>query len=84
MSKVEEATERLKTLTKRPANEEFLNLYGLYKQATAGDNKTSKPGMFDMKGQFKWKDWKDKSDLTQDAVADAYVALVDELLGKYK
>lgn len=84
MSKVEEAAERLKTLTERPANEEFLNLYGLFKQATVGDNKTSKPGMFDMKGQFKWKAWKDKSGISQEAAADAYVALVDELLGKYK
>jgi diazepam-binding inhibitor (GABA receptor modulating acyl-CoA-binding protein) len=84
MSKVEEAAERLKTLTERPANDEFLNLYGLFKQATAGDNKASKPGMFDMKGQFKWKAWKDKSGITQDDAADAYVALVDELLGKYK
>jgi diazepam-binding inhibitor (GABA receptor modulating acyl-CoA-binding protein) len=84
MSKVEEAAERLKTLTVRPANDEFLNLYGLFKQATAGDNKASKPGMFDMKGQFKWKAWKDKSGITQGDAADAYVALVDELLGKYK
>jgi diazepam-binding inhibitor (GABA receptor modulating acyl-CoA-binding protein) len=84
MSKVEEAAERLKTLTERPSNEEFLNLYGLFKQATAGDNKTSKPGMFDMKGQFKWKAWKDKSGMSQEDAADAYVALVDELLGKYK
>ena len=84
MSKVEEAAERLKSLTERPANDEFLNLYGLYKQATIGDNKTSKPGMFDMKGQFKWKAWKDKSGMSQDDAADAYVALVDELLGKYK
>ena len=84
MSKVEEAAERLKTLTERPSNEEFLNLYGLYKQATVGDNKTSKPGMFDMKGQFKWKAWKDKSGISKDAAAEEYVALVDELLGKYK
>ena len=84
MSKVEEAAERLKSLTERPANEEFLNLYGLYKQATLGDNKTSKPGIFDMKGQFKWKAWKDKSGLSQDDAADAYVALVDELMGKYQ
>ena len=84
MSKVEEAAERLKTLTERPSNDEFLNLYGLFKQATVGDNKTSKPGMFDMKGQFKWKAWKDKSGMSQDNAADAYVALVDELLGKYK
>lgn len=84
MSKVEEAAERLKSLTERPSNDEFLNLYGLYKQATVGDNKTSKPGMFDMKGQFKWKAWKDKSGISQEHAADKYVALVDELLGKYK
>lgn len=83
MSNVEEAAERLKTLTERPSNEEFLNLYGLFKQATVGDNRTSKPGMFDMKGQFKWKAWKDKSGMTQEDAADAYVALVDQLLGKY-
>tara|TARA_R110002072_G_scaffold35534_1_gene105072 strand:+ start:182 stop:442 length:261 start_codon:yes stop_codon:yes gene_type:complete len=84
MSKVEEAAERLKSLTERPSNEEFLSLYGLFKQASVGDNKTSKPGMFDMKGQFKWKAWKDKSGISQDDAADAYVALVDELLAKYK
>ena len=84
MSKVEEAAERLKSLTERPSNDEFLNLYGLYKQATVGDNRTSKPGMFDMKGQFKWKAWKDKSGMSQDDAVDAYVALVEELLGKYK
>lgn len=84
MSNVEDAAERLKTLTERPSNEEFLNLYGLFKQATVGDNKTSKPGMFDMKGQFKWKAWKDKSGMSQDDAAAAYVALVDELLEKYK
>lgn len=84
MNKVEEAAERLKSLTKRPSNEELLELYGLYKQATAGDNKTSKPGMFDMKGQFKWKAWSDKIGISQEDAAETYVALVDELLGKYK
>jgi diazepam-binding inhibitor (GABA receptor modulating acyl-CoA-binding protein) len=84
MSNVEEAAERLKTLTERPSNDEFLNLYGLYKQATVGDNRASKPGMFDMKGQFKWKAWKDKSGMSQEDAADAYVELVDRLLGKYK
>jgi len=83
MSTVQEAAERLKTLTQSPSNDELLNLYGLYKQSTMGENKTSKPGMFDMKGQFKWKAWKDKSGMSQDDAADAYVALVDELLGKY-
>lgn len=83
MSKVEEAAERLKTLTERPTNEEFLELYGLFKQATVGDNNTSKPGMFDMKGSFKWKAWKEKSGMSSEDASDAYVALVDTLLGKY-
>ena len=84
MSKVEAAAERLKSLTERPSNEELLNLYGLFKQATIGDNDTSKPGIFDMKGQFKWKAWKDKSGISPEDAADAYVALTDELLGKYQ
>ena len=84
MNKVEAAAERLKTLTQRPSNEEFLELYGLFKQASIGENNTSKPGMFDMKGQFKWKAWKDKSGMESEAAADAYVALVDELFGKYQ
>jgi diazepam-binding inhibitor (GABA receptor modulating acyl-CoA-binding protein) len=84
MSKVEEAAERLKTLTERPTNEELLEIYGLYKQATIGDNLTSRPGMFDMKGSFKWKAWKEKSGMSTEDAADQYVALVDQLLGKYK
>lgn len=84
MSNLNKAADRLKSLTERPSNEEFLNLYGLFKQATVGENTTSKPGMFDMKGQFKWKAWKDKTGMSQDAAADAYVALVDELLTKYQ
>ncbi len=84
MEAIEAAAAKLKTLTERPTNEEFLELYALYKQATVGDNRTSKPGMFDMKGQFKWKAWKEKSGMSQDDAADAYVSLVDELLSKYK
>ncbi|MCF8275892.1 MAG: acyl-CoA-binding protein [Flavobacteriales bacterium] len=80
MSELQEAAERLKTLTTRPSNDELLNLYGLYKQATEGDNKTSKPGMFDMKGQFKWKAWTDKSGMSQEVAADEYVTLVNRLL----
>jgi diazepam-binding inhibitor (GABA receptor modulating acyl-CoA-binding protein) len=84
MNKLEEAAERLKTLTQRPIDEEFLELYGLFKQASMGENHTSKPSMFDLKGQFKWKAWKDKSGMSSEDASDAYVALVDELLAKYK
>ncbi len=81
--KFEDAQARLKKLTERPSNEEFLDLYGLFKQATEGDNTTKKPGMFDMKGQFKWKSWKGKEGISKEDSIEKYVALVDTLLGKY-
>ena len=39
----EEAAERVKQLKTSPNNDELLALYGLYKQATDGDNKTQNP-----------------------------------------
>jgi diazepam-binding inhibitor (GABA receptor modulator, acyl-CoA-binding protein) len=36
------------------ANDVLLELYGLYKQATCGDNTSDKPGVFDMRGRAKW------------------------------
>ncbi len=79
----QDAQERVKTLTQRPTNEEFLDLYAFFKQATLGDNTTKKPGMFDMKGQFKWKQWKSKEGQSKEEAMENYVKLVDTLLGKY-
>lgn len=31
-----------------------IQFYGLYKQATVGDNNTPKPGMMDFTGKYKW------------------------------
>ncbi|VDN41107.1 unnamed protein product [Gongylonema pulchrum] len=53
----EEAAEKVKHLKQRPTDDEMLELYGLYKQATMGDNTTSKPWMIDMKGRMKWDAW---------------------------
>jgi diazepam-binding inhibitor (GABA receptor modulating acyl-CoA-binding protein) len=77
------AEERLRTLTTRPSNEELLQLYGLYKQALLGDCLQSKPGMFDVKGQFKWKAWKDNKGMSQEDATAKYLALVDKVMAKY-
>lgn len=37
-----EAAEQVKLLTKRPTDQELLQLYALFKQGTFGDNNTSK------------------------------------------
>ncbi len=80
---LQQAEAKLRTLTKAPSNEELSELYALYKQALLGDCLQSKPGMFDVKAQFKWKAWKGKSGISQEAATDQYVALVDSLLQKY-
>lgn len=79
----EEAQIKLKTLTERPSNQELLSIYGLFKQATEGDNTTKKPGVFDMKGQFKWQAWKDLEGTSVQDACQKYIDLVDELIGKY-
>jgi diazepam-binding inhibitor (GABA receptor modulating acyl-CoA-binding protein) len=38
----EQAAEKVKSLKNRPANDMLLQLYGLYKQATVGDNSKGK------------------------------------------
>jgi acyl-CoA-binding protein len=57
--------------------EEKLTMYSLYKQATAGNVKSPKPGIWDMLGRAKWEAWAKHKDL------DSYEAkwlYVDALL----
>ncbi|XP_066591009.1 acyl-CoA-binding protein homolog [Prorops nasuta] len=82
--KFEEAAEAVKALTKRPTDEELLELYALFKQATVGDVNTPRPGMFDMKGRAKWDFWNKKKGTSKDKAKEEYVAYVDNLLQKYK
>ena len=43
------AVTKSKELTKRPSNEDLLDLYALFKQATEGDVSGERPGGFDFK-----------------------------------
>lgn len=70
-------------MTKRPSDDELLKLYGLFKQTTIGDNETSKPGMFDLKGKYKWQSWADLKGTSQEDAEKQYIELADELLAKY-
>ncbi len=74
----ESAVVRAKELPHQP-NDVLLELYGLYKQATAGDVSGEKPGMFDFKGAAKYDAWERRRGMTREEAAQAYVALVDRL-----
>jgi acyl-CoA-binding protein len=77
-----DAQERVKKLSKRPANSELLDLYGLFKQATEGDAKGSRPGMLDPKGRAKFDAWTSRKGMAGADARTRYVALVAELVKK--
>lgn len=74
-----EAQERVKQLKTRPDNKTLLELYALFKQASAGDVSGKRPGMLDLKGRAKFDAWSGKKGLSKDDARDQYIALVKKL-----
>ncbi|ORE11022.1 acyl-CoA-binding protein [Rhizopus microsporus var. microsporus] len=72
------AAEEVKQLSKTPSNDELLELYALYKQATVGDNLTSKP-TFDLKGRYKWDAWTKLKGMSQEEAEQKYIEYVEKL-----
>ena len=70
-----DAQTRIKPVTGL-GNDTLLELYALYKQATAGDVSGSRPGMLDVKGRAKYDAWAKRKGMTKDAAMEAYVTLV--------
>ncbi|KAL0073661.1 acyl-CoA-binding protein [Phycomyces blakesleeanus] len=78
----EAAAAAAQAFTSKPSNDELLALYGLFKQATVGDNETTRPGAFDFKGKAKWDAWTAKKGLSSEDAEAQYIALVEELKAK--
>ena len=74
-----EAKGRVEKLKSRPSNDELLDLYGLYKQATEGDVAGPRPGMLDIKGRTKYDAWTRRKGTSKDDAMKGYVALVKKL-----
>lgn len=68
-----------KKLASRPDNTTLLKLYGLYKQATTGDNDEKKPGFGDMVGRAKWDAWNSLKGTSTDDAKQQYIDLVQSL-----
>ncbi len=75
----ETAVAHSKSLSERPDNSTLLKIYGLYKQATAGDNTDKKPGFSDMVGRAKWEAWNGFKGATGEAAMQQYVDLIESL-----
>ncbi|KAI8645438.1 acyl-CoA-binding protein [Parasitella parasitica] len=76
-----EASEEVKNLAKKPTDDDLLKLYALFKQTTVGDINTNKPGIFDMKGRYKWDAWNELKGKSQEDAQTEYIGLVKKLQG---
>ena len=70
-----DAQARIKPVTGL-GSDTMLELYALYKQATAGDVSGDRPGMLDVRGRAKYDAWAKRKGLAKDAAMQAYIDLV--------
>ena len=75
------ATEDVKKLKKEPDNDTKLRLYSLFKQASEGDVKGARPGMFDFVGGAKYDAWAKLKGMDAEMAMKKYVDLVKQLGG---
>jgi acyl-CoA-binding protein len=78
------AVARSKELTQRPSNQELLDLYALFKQASEGDVTGDRPGGFDFKAIAKYDAWAERKGKSKEDAMKEYVALMDKLYASYK
>lgn len=75
----ETAAREVQQLPKRPDNDALLQLYALYKQATAGDVSGSRPGFTDFVGRAKYDAWAGLQGTAKEAAMRSYIDLVARL-----
>ena len=77
------AVDRSRSIPQKPANDELLRLYALFKQASEGDNEGERPGGFDFKGAAKHDAWMELKGKDGESCMNEYIQLVDDLHSKY-
>jgi diazepam-binding inhibitor (GABA receptor modulating acyl-CoA-binding protein) len=75
----EAAVANSKNLSERPNNATLLKMYGLYKQATAGEVTENKPGFSDMVGRAKWDAWNAVKGVSTEAAQQQYIDLIESM-----
>lgn len=75
----EKAVADSKSLPEKPDNQTLLQIYSLYKQATAGDVEGKRPGFGDMVGRAKWDAWNTLKGKSADEAMQEYVDLIEGL-----
>jgi len=78
-AKFEQAVADSKSLAERPDNPTLLKIYGLYKQASEGDNEGKRPGFTDMVGRMKFDAWTELKGKSGEEAMQEYIDLIESL-----
>ncbi len=79
MEQFNQAAEDSKSLAQRPSNETMLQLYSLYKQATAGDAGEVSLAPFDFVARAKYDAWVALKGKSKEMAMQDYISLVGKL-----
>lgn len=83
-ARFEQAQQDVKTLDRKPSNDDLLFLYAHFKQGSAGDVSGKRPGMLDMVGRAKYDAWAKLKGMSADDAQAKYIGKVDSLLASHK
>jgi len=82
-SEFQQYTELVKHLKTKPTDSEMLELYGYYKQALYGNNRTQKPSILNIKECSKWNAWNKLSGIGKFSAMQMYTTISKHLIQKY-
>jgi len=64
------------------SNEEKLQFYALFKQASSGPNNTKAPSRLNIVGKMKWDAWKKLGNISKDEAMKKYIQIVLDVTKK--
>lgn len=63
----------------KPSNDQKLEFYALYKQATVGDVIGKRPGMMDFVGRAKYDAWEEVKGMSSGEAMKKYISRLEEM-----
>ncbi|XP_055704247.1 acyl-CoA-binding protein homolog [Phlebotomus papatasi] len=77
--KFNEVAETARQISQLVTKEEWMEVYGLYKQSVEGDNYRGRPSMGDIRGKALWQAWFNLIGMDQTEAKKKYITLVEQL-----
>jgi diazepam-binding inhibitor (GABA receptor modulating acyl-CoA-binding protein) len=69
----DDCSQKIKTDGKNVSNDDLQVIYGLYKQATEGDNTKEEPSFYQLTEKAKWKAWNANKGKSKEQAKHEYV-----------